>query len=207
MQETLSLKIGVSGVRGIVGQSLTPQLVTSFAAAFGTHCGGGRILIGTDTRPSREMIEQAVVAGLLSIGCTPVLTGIVPVPTLQLHTREVRAAGGICITASHNPIEWNALKFLGADGIVLRPNQFAELLDLYHQGVYPRVGTKDIQETRTDSSAATKHREAVLSSVDTERIRARQCRVVVDCCNGRAENSETVSLWKPRRLMRCIKSH
>src|SRR5512147_708641 len=108
----MSLKIGISGVRGIVGESLTPQLITSFASAFGNYSGAGPILVGTDNRPSREMIKQAAMAGLLSVGCTPVDVGIVPLPALMLHVRQAGAFGGIGITASHNPVEWNALKFV-----------------------------------------------------------------------------------------------
>ncbi len=80
MPQPLSLKIGPSGVRGVVGESLTPQLVTSFAAAFGTYCGAGPILIGTDTRPSGEMVKQAAIAGLLSVGCTPSTWASFPSP-------------------------------------------------------------------------------------------------------------------------------
>lgn len=183
---SVSLKIGVSGVRGVVGEALTPRLVTSFSAAFGTYCGRGDVLIGTDTRPSRDMIAQAAIAGLLSVGCTPVMTGIVPVPALQHRVRATGVAGGICITASHNPMEWNALKFFGADGIVLRPNQFTELLDLYHQGVYPRVDALAIPEVRADEAAISGHQAAVLETVDVEAIRGLGLRVVVDGCNGAA---------------------
>jgi len=189
MDRPLSLKISVSGVRGIIGESLTPQLVTSFAAAFGTYCGNGRIMIGTDTRSSRGMLTHAVVAGLLSVGCTPVKLGIVALPTLQLHTREARALGGICISASHNPMQWNALKFFDADGIILRPNQFSELLDLYHQGIYPRVDAHAIAQTNTDDSAQERHHKVVLGGVDVDAIRARKFKVVVDCCNGAASLS------------------
>jgi phosphomannomutase len=186
MAKALSLKIGVSGVRGIVGESLTPRLVTSFAAAFGTYCGAGPILVGTDTRPSREMLRHAVMAGLLSVGSTPVDVGIVPVPSLMLHIRQVGAFGGICISASHNPIEWNALKFIGHDGIVLRPNQAAELADLYHQGVYPRVSALEMTEPRFDDSTIRRHCEAVLSAVKVDQIRSCHFKVAVDCCNGAA---------------------
>ncbi len=184
--QPLSLKIGISGVRGIVGESLTPQLITSFSAAFGTYCGGGAVLIGTDTRPSRLMASHAAVAGLLSVGCAPVDLGIVPVPILPLAIRERKSAGGICITASHNPMEWNALKFFGSDGIVLRPNQFEELLDLYHQGTYPRVDAQSIAEVRSDQAALLEHREAVLRAVDREAIRGRRFKAAVDACNGAA---------------------
>jgi phosphomannomutase len=182
-------KIGVSGVRGVIGESLTPQLVTSYAAAFGNYCGAGPILIGSDTRPSREMIKQAAVAGLLSVGCTPVDTGIVPLPALMLHIRQEGAFGGIYISASHNPIEWNALKFIAADGIVLRPNQAAELTDLYHQGVYSRVSAREIAEARSDESTVQRHRDAVLRAVRPEAIRARKFKVAVDGCNGAASVS------------------
>lgn len=186
MFTSLSLKISVSGVRGIVGESLTPQLVTSFSAAFGSYSGAGPVLIGTDTRPSREMVKQAAIAGLLSVGCTPVDLGIVPVSALMLHVREAGAFGGICISASHNPIEWNALKFIGPDGMVLRPNQAAELTDLYHQGTYPRVSAQEIADSREDPSTLERHRQAVLRAVDVEAIRARKFKVAVDCCNGAA---------------------
>lgn len=179
-------KIGVSGVRGIVGESLTPQLVISFAAAFGNYCGAGPILIGTDSRPSREMIKQAALAGLLSVGCVPVDTGIVPLPALMLHIRQEGAFGGIYVSASHNPIEWNALKFIVSDGIVLRPNQAAELTDLYHQGIFSRVGAQEIADARTDESTVPRHREAVQRAVNGDAIRARKFKVVVDCCNGSA---------------------
>ena len=184
MTRSLSLKIGVSGVRGIVGESLTPQLVTSFAAAFGTYCGRGPIILGTDTRPSREMVTQAAIGGLLSVGCSPVSLGVVPVPTLQLYVQATGARGGICATASHNPLEWNALKFVGPDGVLLRPNQFAELLDLYHQGDHPRVGANEIPDIQSDDSALVRHQEVVRSSVDVDAIRAQKFRVAVDCCNG-----------------------
>jgi phosphomannomutase len=183
---SIPLKIGVSGVRGVVGAALTPQLVTSFAAAYGTYTGPGRIVIGTDTRPSREMVTQAVLAGLMSVGCTPVFLGIVPAPTLQHHVRALRAVGGICVTASHNPAEWNALEFIGPDGVVLRPNQFAELLDLYHQGSHPRVGAEDIPELEFDDSAVARHEDSVRASVDVEVIARRRLDVVIDCCNGAA---------------------
>ncbi len=186
MPRRLSLKIGISGVRGVVGESLTPQLVTAFATAFGTHCGAGPVLIGTDSRPSRVMVKEAAIAGLLSVGCTPIDLGIVPAPTLQLHIRSVGAFGGVCVTASHNPIQWNALKFYGPDGIVLRPTQAAELTELYHQGEFTRVGSNDIAVARTDDTAPRRHRDAILAAIDVERIRARRFKIVVDCCNGAA---------------------
>src|SRR5512137_3193344 len=105
MRAIPSLKISISGVRGVIGDSLTPDLLTRFSQAFGTYMGQGRIVVGRDTRTSGEMVRQAVVSGLLSSGCRIVDAGVCPTPTVQLLVRKLRAAGGIAITASHNPPE------------------------------------------------------------------------------------------------------
>ena len=97
-----SLKVGVSGVRGVVGPSLSPGIVVAFAQAFGTYMGRGPVVVGRDTRSTGHMLEQAVIAGLQSVGCKPLLVGIVATPTVQIMTRHLGARGGICITASHN---------------------------------------------------------------------------------------------------------
>jgi phosphomannomutase len=173
-------------VRGVVGESLTPQLVTSFAAAFGTDCGAGPILIGTDTRPTGEMVKLAAIAGLLSVGCTPVDAGVVPVPSLMFHVRAAGARGGIAVGGSHGSIEWSALRFIDAEGLTLRANQLAELTDLYHQSVYPRVSAPDMPEVRTDASSASRHLQAVAQLVDVERIRRARFTVAVDPRGGAA---------------------
>src|SRR5438128_10007579 len=105
-------ELSTSGVRGVIGHSLTPILLTSFAQAFGTYIGARTVVIGRDPRTSGEMVKQAVIAGLLSSGCRILDIGICPVPTIQLLVRRNHAQGGIAITASHNPAEWNALKFI-----------------------------------------------------------------------------------------------
>ncbi len=184
-----TLKIGVAGVRGIAGVSLTPSIAASFAAAFGVYGGPRRIVVGADPRPSRAMLLPAVHAGLLSVGCTPVDLGVLPMPALHHGLRTLGAGGGIGVTASHHPWEWNALKFIGADGIVLRPHQFVELLDLYHQGVYPRVSHEAIPEVEPDDGAEARHVEAVLAGVDRERIAGARLHVAIDACNGAAARS------------------
>jgi len=86
-----SLKVGISGVRGIVGRSLTPQIVTAFAQAFGTFAGRGTVVVGRDTRPTGSLLEHAVIAGLLSVGCKPLLTGVVPTPTVLFSCARAAA--------------------------------------------------------------------------------------------------------------------
>jgi len=184
MNKLSSLKISVSGVRGIVGVSLTPQLISSFAAAFGSYAGRGPILVGTDTRPSRHMVTQAVFAGLLGTGAAVVDLGICPVPSLQVKVKARKAFGGIAVTASHNPIEWNAMKFIGPEGIYLNQHRAEELLDIYHQGEFRRVPAGEIRSVSRDTTAFATHLDAILKCVDGDAVRRRRFRVAVDCVNG-----------------------
>src|SRR5436190_1996734 len=139
------LKIGITGVRGIVGETFTPEVSVGFAQAFSTYLDGGRILVCRDTRPSGPMVRSAVVAGLLAAGCEVVDLGVCPTPSLQLAITRLAAAGGIAITAGHNPSPWNALKFVRGDGLYLNPLQAEELLDVYHQGEFAKATWNKIQ--------------------------------------------------------------
>lgn len=184
MARPLSLKISISGVRGIVGEALTPQLLTAFSAAFGTYVGRGGILVGRDTRQSGDMVRHAVFAGLLSSGCEPVDLGICPVPSLQLRVATTGALGGIAITASHNPVEWNALKFVSSRGLFLNAPQAEELLDIYHQRSFTRVGSSEIRAVREDHRAISEHVAKLLRYFDVKGVRRAKLKVVLDSCNG-----------------------
>src|SRR5437773_10793891 len=118
---TDTLMVGVSGVRGIVGKDLTDEIVGRYARALGLWAAGRKpfVVVGRDARESGPAFERAVVDGLRSVGCAVVKVGLVPTPTVQLAVEHHAAGGGIAITASHNPIEWNALKFIGPEGIFL----------------------------------------------------------------------------------------
>src|SRR5512141_1633411 len=165
MRAIPSLKISISGVRGVVGDSLTPELVTRFAQAFGTYAGGGRVVIGRDPRTSGEMVRQAVVAGLISSGCRVADLGVCPTPTVQLLVRQLGAAGGIAITASHNPPEWNALKFVGSDGLFLSASRGRELLDSYHQGDCAKARGADQRLPEAIGDAVERHVRAVVAAL------------------------------------------
>ena len=168
----------------MVGQSLTPKLLTRFAQAFGTHTGSGTIVIGRDPRTSGEMVKHAVVAGLLSTGSRVIDIGMCPVPTVQLQVRRRRAQGGIAITASHNPAEWNALKFIGSSGLFLDAGQARELLDIYHQSQYTKVGGAEIRTVEEVSGATDLHVQAILDALGPLPQRTKKLRVVLDSCNG-----------------------
>lgn len=184
MRAIPTLKISISGVRGVIGDSLTPTLLTRFAQAFGTHTGSGTIVIGCDPRTSAEMVKHAVVAGLLSSGCRVLDIGMCPVPTVQLQVRHRRAFGGIAVTASHNPAEWNALKFIGSSGLFLNPGQARELLDIYHQGEYTKVRGDDMRSVEVVEGATDLHISTILAALGPLPERDRKLRVVLDSCNG-----------------------
>ena len=184
MKRVSSLKVGVSGVRGIVGDSLTPRLAADFAASFGAYVGGGRVVVGRDTRPTGPMFEDAVVAGLLSAGCQPVVLGVVPTPTIQIMVDKLRANGGIAITASHNPESWNALKFIGGSALFLNHNEAAELLDIYNQPDPGCVREEDIRNLRRVNDAFAEHKRRIFDKIDVELVRSAGFAVAVDCCSG-----------------------
>jgi phosphomannomutase len=189
-----SLKIGISGVRGIVGETFTPELAVSFAEALGTYLDSGRILVCRDTRSSGPMVRSAVLAGLLSTGCEVVDLGVCPTPSLQLAVRWLRADGGISITAGHNPEPWNALKFVRSDGLYLNAAQADELLDIFHQAEFAKAGWQRIQSRIEYGDAISHHLETLAGAFDVEAIRARRLTVAVDCCNS------SCSLLSPRWL-------
>ena len=184
MRAIPTLKISISGVRGVIGDSLTPTLLTRFAQAFGTYSGPGAIVIGRDPRTSGEMVKQAVIAGILSSGNRVVDIGMCPVPTVQLMVRHRRANGGIAITASHNPPEWNALKFIGSEGLFLDSGQAREMLDIYHQGDYTKVTGEEIRTVEESSGATDLHIKRIIDALGPLPKTAKRLRVVLDSCNG-----------------------
>ena len=187
------LKIGITGVRGIVGETFTPELAVGFAQAFGTYLDGGRVLICRDTRPSGPMVSAAVLAGLLAAGCEVTDLGTCPTPSLQLAVTWLDADGGIAITAGHNPAEWNALKFVRGDGLYLNTTEAEELLDVFHQGEFAKE-TWDRIATGIQHRDPIQHHLAILTEAfDATAIRNRKLKVAVDCCNGAC--SLLIPLW------------
>jgi phosphomannomutase len=178
------LKIGISGVRGIVGETFTPELAVSFAQAFATYLNSGRILICRDPRPSGPMVASAVASGLLASGCEVIDLGVCPTPSLQLAILWLHAQGGIAITGGHNAAPWNALKFIRADGLYLNSTQATELLDIYHQHEFEKTPW-DLIRPMIERGDAVDHHLAILArSFDVAAIRKRALRVAIDCCNG-----------------------
>jgi phosphomannomutase len=179
------LKIGVSGVRGVVGPFLTPSLACAFAQAFGTYVGKGRVVVGRDSRGSGDMLQHAVHCGLLAAGCDVVELGVLPTPTIQMYVGSIGARGGIAVTASHNPPEYNALKLFNARGLFFNNYERGELIDLYHQSDFTQARNAEIGCVVSERDAPIRlHLERVLRHVDAERIRRRRFRVALDAVNG-----------------------
>ncbi len=184
MRKTTSLRISVSGVRGIIGESLTPQLASKFAQAFGTYLGKGSVIVGQDSRESGTMVKKAVLSGLLSVGCKPVEIGICPIPSIQVLTKQAKAIGAIAVTASHNPKEWNGLKFLSKDGLFLNYHQVDEFLDIYHQGEFSLVDVDKYKIPEIKKNPTEPHMKKLLSYFNADLISQRKLKVAVDCTNG-----------------------
>ena len=183
------LMVSVSGVRGRVGEGLTPEVIAHFAAAFGAYAlrrGPGKtVVIGRDSRVSGPMFVRAATAGLLSAGCDVVDVGIAPTPSVQLAVEDLKAAGGLAVTASHNPIEWNALKFIGPTGMFLDADEGTEMR-AFLDGEIPRAGWRDLGTVSEDAGAVERHLRRILSIpfVDVELIRSKRFHVALDCVRG-----------------------
>lgn len=180
------LLFSVSGARGIIGQGLDPLVFVNLAAHFGSFCGPGVVVVGRDSRVSGEMAMAAVTAGLLGVGCDVVDIGVVPTPTVEVAVRELSACGGIQISASHNPAQWNALKLLSARGIFLTASEGAALKARIDAG-RPRFHAWDKLGSRTERQDFPQiHVEKILSFplVEIAAVRARGLRAVVDCVAG-----------------------
>ncbi|MCJ7813424.1 phosphoglucosamine mutase, partial [bacterium] len=178
--------ISVSGIRGIVGEGLTPQLIVNFSAAVGSYYGKGRVMIGRDSRESGDMVKMAVFSGLMSVGCHPVDLGICPTPTVQMAVRHSDAVGGVVITASHNPVVWNALKLLSSEGLFLTQEEGIEVNQIVEKEQFSFVGWNQIGQVSTYGNAVDDHIDAILNMpyLDIPSVRKRRFRVAFDCVNG-----------------------
>ena len=153
------LMVSASGVRGIVGQTLTPEVVLRVAAAHASCLEPGPIVVGRDTRPSGAWVSRLTQAALLASGHDVIDVGVAPTPTILYAIRHHGAAGGIAITASHNPAPWNALKLFGPGGTFLAPAQSDEVARRARQGGATWVPNDQVGGFREDPEAIRRHRQ------------------------------------------------
>ena len=200
------LMVSVSGVRGTIGGTLTPQVAYDFGCAYARMLGAGtKAVIGRDTRPSGPMIARAVSAGLLACGVNVVDLGVVTTPGVALMVRELQASGGVIVTASHNPPEYNGLKFLqglpgpagppasrqagrawapSLAGAGLTAALAGTLADIWRRRDFALAGVDGAGVETTDGSTHTRHIEAVCRICDVKAVAAGRFKVVLDSING-----------------------
>lgn len=175
---------GTNGIRGVVGTEMTPALAQAIARAAGTLWEGGTVAIGNDTRTSGPMLKAAVTSGLTSVGSDVVDLGTAPSPAIQFYVKERAVDGGIIVTASHNPPEYNGIKVLDALGMELPPAQEEEIERIYFEKAFATRPWDAVGDVTAVEGTNRRYREAVQMQVDQEAIREAALRVVLDCANG-----------------------
>jgi phosphomannomutase len=184
------LMLSISGARGIVGDSMTPAVAADFAAAFGSwarETSGSTqpiVCLGRDTRPSSEMLTAAAAAGLDAVGARVIDLGVVPTPTVGIMVSDHGAAGGMMITASHNPAEWNGLKCIGADGAAPPRPEVDRILRCFRERDFHVAQPREHTAREHDGRGNELHVERVLAQVDVKAIRSAGLRSVLDSVNG-----------------------
>ncbi len=182
----MSLMISVSGIRGIFGSGLTPENLVGFTAAYGTWLNGGTVVLGRDSRTTGELCERIVTATLQSVGCDVIQLGIVPTPTVAMAVHKHKAQGGIVISASHNPAQWNALKLLNGKSEFLDASQGEEVLKIADEKAFKFVSHDKIGQVSTDPGILSWHINKILELpyIDREVIANANLSVAIDAVNG-----------------------
>jgi phosphomannomutase len=183
MVPKLKAIVSLSGIRGIVGKSLYPDEVVNLARAFGSVYQG-KIVIARDTRSSGRFYTACVTGGLLSAGCEVVDIGIVPTPTVEVMIEELNAQGGVVISASHNPPEWNALKFFDRTGLHLDEEGLKKVLKIYYHRKFRDVTWNGVKEVSQNAEAIKVHINRLLKEIPVKKIKKAHFKVVLDACNG-----------------------
>lgn len=173
----------LSGFRGIIGDSLTPEVALKIAKGYGTFLGKGPVIVGGDTRVSYTMIKNCVVSGLLAVGIDVIDIGQVTTPTVQQMIKHHNATGGMVITASHNPIPYNGIKLMDGSGSFITQDEYDRFYALYHSDIstqsWDKLGTYTVDTTALDT-----HVDIVINGLDVSAIRDAKLNVLIDANNG-----------------------
>ncbi len=196
------LMLSISGLRGLVGSSLTPPLAARYGGAFGSwlvaESGKSRphVVVGRDSRPSGLMVQEAVVSGLIGAGCRVTTLNIVMTPTLAVMIDELKADGGMVITASHNPLPWNGIKALRHDGSAPEASQARQIIDRFHQEKIDWRPVEGLGSVETDERANDLHVERVMARIDKAAIAKLNATVVLDSVHGAGGPATADMLWR-----------
>ncbi|HEX2867955.1 MAG TPA: phosphoglucosamine mutase [Ignavibacteriales bacterium] len=181
-----TLMVSISGIRGIVGDGLDPEVLVKYTSAYADFCGKGKIVVGRDARVTGDMVRSIVNGTLAAKGFEVIDIGIVPTPTVQYTVKTLKASGGIAISASHNPNEWNALKLLNSTGQFMTPEENLELQKILLSGKNQYPAWDKVGKITYYEEGLKRHVNDVLSlkHIDAEAIRKRKFKVLADCVNG-----------------------
>lgn len=177
--------VSISGIRGIIGDGLEPEVLVKYTAAYADFIGTGKVIVGRDSRISGEMVKSIVIGTLLAKGIDVVDIGICPTPTVQYIVKTEKASGGIALSASHNPNQWNALKLLNSTGQFMTPEENQILLSILEkENNYKKWD--ELGKLIGDFDGISIHKNAVLNLkyIDRAAIQKRKFKVLVDCVNG-----------------------
>ncbi len=182
--------LSISGLRGIVGSSLTPVVAARYGAAVGSWLRQSgapehpHVVVGRDSRPSGHVVEQAAVAGLLSVGCRVTTLGLATTPGVAVMVDHLHADAGLVLTASHNPIAWNGIKTLRHDGLAPPPDQAQQIINRFKNEDLIYCDVHGLRELSHDDSAATVHVKRILHPINADAIHGRKFKVVLDSVHG-----------------------
>lgn len=181
-----TLMVSVSGIRGLIGNGLEPQVIVKYASSYADFIGSGKVILGRDARISGEMVKCIVTGTLLSKGLDVVDIGICPTPTVQYMVKKLNGNGGIAISASHNPNEWNALKLLNSTGQFMTPDENKKMLDKLEDAQISYANWEKLGKLTHYEEGLQKHVNDVLNMqfINVEQIKKKKFRVLVDCVNG-----------------------
>ena len=175
---------GTTGIRGVVNKEFTPEIAVKVGSAIGTFFGKKNLLLGHDARTSGPMFAKAVIAGLTGTGCNVFFAGMAPTPALQLAVKNHGMDGGVIITASHNPPEYNGIKVLWNDGIEISHEQEIEIENIYFEEKSQIAEWDKLGTTRELSGLNDEYMEAIKKHVNAAKIAKKHYHVVVDAANS-----------------------
>ena len=181
-----TLMVSISGIRGIIGDGLDPEVLVRYTSAYADFCGKGKIVVGSDGRITGEMIKNIVIGTLLAKGNDVIDIGICPTPTVLYNVKKMKAVGGIQLSASHNPNQWNALKLLNRSGEFMSPDENIEMLNKLEVANKYFVEWNRLGKVIKYEKGLDDHIEAVLKQdyINVPKIRRRKFKVLLDCVNG-----------------------
>lgn len=181
-----TLMVSISGIRGLIGDGLEPEVIVKYTSAYAQFIGSGTVVVGRDSRISGEMVRSIVCGTLTAKGINVIDIGVCPTPTVQYTVKTLNAQGGIAISASHNPNEWNALKLLNATGQFMTPDENVKLQEIISNfnpvyKTWDKLGTYSLYKEGLE-----RHKKDVLALpiLNVEAIRKRNFKVLLDCVNG-----------------------